>query len=296
MPDAVNDAWQVASIESCEQIPASPTMDLVRVSATSSVAATPEEAAPVLVLDDGYTVTRFTAMPAPPDDDGWLRCAFAVPDGLATLETAYGLELDGGLLIALPHPGPAVAPAGSAMPLNGGEPLDDLAPGALDAPEAFAVGAPDAVAPDEGPDAESPAGFARAPDGLDLGLLLAAAEATAELQAVRELHALEPGPSRAVSTFDPGGADARAAELEVWSGELERRLAEATTELDEVRAAATRDALELRALRTELASHRELESTSAPRELAPSERDAVGAAALADAHRRARSDLADHGA
>jgi hypothetical protein len=109
-------------------------------------------------------------------------------------------------------------------------------------------------------------------------------------------------------------ASARLAELEIWSGELERRLAEATTSLAKARATAELDDSELQSLRGELADAQaqlELLQEQAlgvssvparplpglPRErmaLSAAELDELRRAAVRDADRRAERDLVDH--
>jgi hypothetical protein len=109
-------------------------------------------------------------------------------------------------------------------------------------------------------------------------------------------------------------ASARLAELEIWSGELERRLAEATTSLAKAHATAELDDSELQSLRGELADAQaqlELLQEQAlgvssvparplpglPRErmaLSAAELDELRRAAVRDADRRAERDLVDH--
>ena len=135
-------------------------------------------------------------------------------------------------------------------------------------------------------------------------LFAAERDLTADLRAAQARG--EPGPSD----------DARLAELEVWSAELERRLTETTTELGEARLASERDDADLRRLHGELAEARaELElfqtrgidpapelaarplpgPPRAPLSLTPSDLDVIRRDAFLEAHRRADRDLADAG-
>ena len=238
----MSEAWRVASITAFEQVPVD-SGALLRVAAASSITARPADPRPELLADDGYGVWRFEALPAPPDTGGELRAGFSVPEEACAPDTVFSLALDDGNVIALP------SPAGSG-PLS-------FSPVAAPPAGAFAEAAPDTL----------------------LDLLLDAAEARAELAATRELTALRPARApRSAPTGDPAG---RLAELEIWSSELERRLAEATTALAETQA--------------ELEDHRRaaLVAGAEAGELTARERVLIESAALHEAQRRAERDLAD---
>ena len=167
-------------------------------------------------------------------------------------------------------------------------------------------------------------------------LHLQAAETSAELQALRDLVAAQDGDERLraaagerVETGQAGGgaeqsvesvqaergagaeheqAAARLSELEIWSAELERRLAETTTQLATALSAAASDESELRRLRGQLADAEARVELGQARIAALGERgadptmDGAGSqtklerlrrAAVADAHEQAERDLRD---
>jgi predicted nucleic acid-binding Zn-ribbon protein len=148
---AVSQAWTLARIHSFEQVPVTPTLGLLRVSAVTDMHAAPGDRRPTLLADDGLTVTRFSALAAPDDIGGTLRSAYSTPHEIVSPQTVFSLEFDDGLVIALPAP-TLVTPLDSQPTVDAGR---------------------------------SPA---PAPDWW--GLLLEAAQARAELRATLELSLL----------------------------------------------------------------------------------------------------------
>jgi hypothetical protein len=260
----------VASIKSFEQVPVATSIGLLRVSAQSAFRSRLDDLRPTLVADDGDTVSRFAAIPAPPDSGGILRAAFSVPVDVATPETVFSLEFEDGFVIALPDPTPGaarinrrVAPAPAAP-----DAADADADAGADEPTAAtspAPATPDLVA--EAPGTPEPSETPEAPDGEErrselqpkiaelteelaearrqvaelrdaadfgtrardtiLGMLSAAALASAELQATRDLAV----DAASVATVDDGAR----AELERRLAEAEQRYADAEAEHAETR-------------------------------------------------------------
>jgi hypothetical protein len=135
----MSDAWRVASIKSFEQVPVAASSGLLRVSAQSAFRSRPDDLRPTLVADDGSTVLRFAAIPAPGDSGGMLRAAYSVPADVATPETVFSLEFEDGFVIALPNPTPGqsrisrrVTPAPAPAPVESEPPEPTVA--AADAP------------------------------------------------------------------------------------------------------------------------------------------------------------------
>jgi hypothetical protein len=179
----VSQAWRVASIRSFEQVPVDVTRDLLRVAAVSHLPLGPEDRRPTLLADDGRTVSRFRALAAPPDTDGALRSAYSAPHEIVSPETVFSLEFRDGLILALPQPTP--------------------------------------LAPPTAPVAASPTPTEPTPDRSAVlsELLLAAAQARAELQATRDLAALTD-----VKATDP--------HADFMAGDAEARIAEASARAD----------------------------------------------------------------
>jgi DNA repair exonuclease SbcCD ATPase subunit len=112
----MSDAWRVASLKSFEHVPVGAAAGLLRVAAESASSLPVDGPRPTLVADDGQTVSRFVAIPAPPDTDSTLRAAYSVPVEAVTPETVFSLEFEDGFVIALPGPvqGPARVEAPAA--------------------------------------------------------------------------------------------------------------------------------------------------------------------------------------
>lgn len=170
---------------------------------------------PVLRVDRHGDAHRFAALPAPDDPRGSLRAAYSIPSGLITANSKFWLEHADGALTELPPP---VAGAGRSNA--------DLATDAEDPTEAPASRDRSAE-PGELPETE------RRSD-----LLAKLAEQSRELaRAERENRELR-------DTIR---------ELEVWRGELERRLTAISTELGIAKEAREADERELKRLREALA-------------------------------------------
>jgi predicted nucleic acid-binding Zn-ribbon protein len=259
MPSAVSDAWRVASINSFEQVPVATSIGLLRVSAQSAFRSRPDDLRPTLVADDGDTVSRFAAIPAPPDSGGILRAAFSVPVDLATPETVFSLEFEDGFVIALPDPTPGAARINRRVTAAPVAPTNTTAPAAADEPTASTLAAPaeppaapESSEPPEGEErrselqpkitelteelAETRRQVAELRDDSDfgarardtiLGMLSAAALAGAELQATRDLGVH----LASVATVDDGAS----AEFERRLAEAEQRYADAEAEHAETR-------------------------------------------------------------
>jgi hypothetical protein len=224
----VSDAWRSLKIKQFEHVAAAPSLALLRITGKASRRSGAAEERPALVADDGQNVTRFAALPSPPDDKGVLRAAYSVPAAVLTADTVFSLELKDGHVIALPAP---VARATAAPP------TPDIAPGP--GPSSATSAQADEALRQELADANR-----RAEDAL-----LEAAAARDEREALHQrAQELEAAVRERQAALD---------ELEVWRGELERRLASMSTELGD---ATTR----LRAAEQELALARgETEETEA---------------------------------
>ena len=331
---AVSQAWRVARIYTFEQVPVSPTTGLLRVGAVTDTHAVPGDPRPALLADDGLTVTRFAALPAPDDTGGTLRSAYSAPVEIVSAETVFSLEFEDGLVIALPAPTLLVALASAQPAADAGlspAPAPDwwdlFASLLLEAAQARAelratrelalLGAHGAQDPHaEYVAADVEARIAEAAERADSAMLELAAERDLH-EDLRDRYARVEAQLREPAAGAGGGTPgARLAELEVWSGELERRLTEATTALAEARTAAEHDDADLRRLHGELAETRtELElfqtqgidpasevpvrplpgAPRAPLSPAPSELDEIRRDAVREADRRADRDLADAG-
>ena len=366
----MSDAWRVASLKSFEQVSVGMATDLLRVAAESASSAL-SVPRPTLVADDGRAVSRFVALPAPPDAGPTLRAAYSVPVESVTSETVFSLELEDGFVIALPRPSggearlvPTPAEADIAPPtLAGEERRSELERKLAELSEDLAD------ARRELSELRADAELTRRTRSQLLRLRVESAQQGAELRAVRDLEALIPLDPRladaderlaearsrlteaqdeateAVARADAAArelaaerershelearvatleAEARGAaerlvqaeqhaedprleELEMWSGELERRLADTTTQLDEARTVSRHDEAELNRLRAELAEAQaggELPRSEAPDDTSPEDAGSTSATeapdlealtheALAEADRRAADDLAE---
>jgi hypothetical protein len=217
----VSDAWRSLKIKQFEQVAAGPDVALLRVTGKTARRreATPNER-PALVADDGQTVTRFAALSSPPDDRGVLRAAYSVPAAVVRPETVFSLELTDGHVIALPAP--AARAGGGAAP-----PPPPPVPASPPAPDPRAAEALHQELADANRRAED--------------ALLDAAAARDQRDALEHRNA----------ELQEALRDRQAAldELEVWRGELERRLASMSTELGDATArlrAAEEELVELR--------------------------------------------------
>jgi hypothetical protein len=197
-----------------EQVMAAPSMALLRVTGTSPHGPDARAERPALLADDGEDVSRFPALPSPPDAFGVLRAAYSVPAAVVTPQTVFSLELAGGYTIALPSPTPRPAAERSAPDAAAGL-REELADANRRAEEALLE---TAAARDQNEDLER--------RNSELG------------DSLREQRA----------TLD---------ELEIWRGELERRLASMSTELGDATARLREGEQELRRVRAGLADAEE---------------------------------------
>jgi hypothetical protein len=239
----MRDAWNSIRIREFEHILAAPTVALLRVSGKPPRRRSTAGPRPVLVANDGTTIRRFAAIPAPADDRGVLRAAYSVSSDLLAPGNTFSLELTDGSVVALPAPQPGVSRL-----------LPD----------------PGVGSPSEPPDTPEP------PDGTDerrSGLVSKLTELSARLaeseQARDELHQSVAPMSEASERVEHEVVEAREraaraeteakqsaaalAELETWRGELERRLTETIDELSETKIARAGDEGELLRLSGELA-------------------------------------------
>ena len=302
---------------------------------------------PTLVADDGHVVNHFAAIPSPPDRDDVLRAAYSVPARVVHREAVFSLELADGSVIALPDPWPGAArvdrQAVDAPPADlapaAAEPGAEVAPNERRSelqPKITELTGELAEVRHESRALRSTAAAARARTAHARArarhLHLQAAETSAELQALRDLAAAQDGDERlraaegervetgggAEQSVEPVQAErdveaeheqavARLSELEIWSAELERRLAETTTQLATALSAAASDESELRRLRGELAEaearvelgQARIAALGEPGGADPAMDDAgsqtklerLRRAAVADAHEQAERDL-----
>jgi septal ring factor EnvC (AmiA/AmiB activator) len=237
------DAWNAAKIREFEHVLAAPTVALLRVSAKPARRRSVVGPRPVLLADDGQAIRRFAAIPSPPDDRGVLRAAYSVSADLVAPNTAFSLELADGSILALPAPQPG---------------------------EARLAREPDVEASAESADTtERPGGSDERRSDLVSKLTELSARLAESEQARDELehsvpqlreagerteHELAEARERALrAEAEAEKAAAALQELDVWRGELERRLTETTDELSAVKHARTQEEDELRRLGGELA-------------------------------------------
>lgn len=198
---------------------------------------------PVLVTDDGWEIRRFAALPAPADARGALRAAYSVPREAFTPQTVFSLQLADGHVVSLPKPTPGTArlTSSTAGAEGAGAPSASGDDNRAAAPEREARAAAESLAARAQEEAQA------------LQRRVAALEAEAE--AIRRERQADPDAVRRVREAEEGRERARAElqELEVWCAELERRLADAATELGAAQAQMRQDAEELARLRQRLA-------------------------------------------
>jgi hypothetical protein len=223
----VSDPWRSLKIKQFEQVTAGPSVALMRITGKASWRgeATPDQR-PTLVADDGREVARFTPLSSPPDDRGVLRAAYSVPERLITAETVFSLELKDGHVIALPAPASRAGSRAAATP-----PPDVTTP------------PPPAPAPaaDEALRRELADANRRAEEAL-----LEAAAAHDQREELEQRNAdLAESLRERQAALD---------ELEVWCGELERRLASMSSELGDATARLRAAEEELEELRPEPAA------------------------------------------
>ena len=237
------DAWNSVKIREFEHVLAAPTVTLLRVSGKPPRRRSTAGPRPVLVANDGQTIRRFAAIPAPPDDRGVLRVAYSVSSDLLAPSTTFSLELTDGTIVALPAPQPGVSRLSP-------EPGSVVQSEAVDAPE-----------PPDGTDERRSGLVSKL---TELSARLAESEqARDELQqsvvpisaaSERIEHELLGARERAARAETEAKHSASALEeLETWRGELERRLTETIDELSEAKIARTQDEAELLRLGGELA-------------------------------------------
>jgi hypothetical protein len=237
------DAWNSAKIREFEYVLALPSVALLRVSAKPSRRRPTAGPRPVLVAKDGQTTRRFAATPAPPDDRGVLRAAYAVGSDLLAPDITFSLELADRSLLALPTPRRGAA---RLAPKSG-----------VDSPNA------------PGDDPELPIGADERRSGLVAKLTELSARLAESEQARQELERSVAPLSDASERLGNEllGARERAAraeteakqsaaareELDTWRGELERRITETTDQLSAATIARTQGDAELVRLGGELA-------------------------------------------
>jgi hypothetical protein len=210
-----------------EQVMAAPSMALLRVTGTAERRSGVPTERPTLLADDGQDVSRFPALSSPPDARGVLRAAYSVPASVIKPQTVFSLQLADGHVIALPtptpRPGAEQPPALPADPLGAERAADDRT-----GPEA------QAALREELADANR-----RAEDAL-----LEAAAARDETEVLERRNSeLADSLREQRATLD---------ELEIWRGELERRLASMSTELGDAKTRLREGEQELRRVRAEL--------------------------------------------
>jgi hypothetical protein len=223
-----------------EQVMTAPSMALLRLTGTAARRSGVPAERPTLLADDGQEVSRFPALPSPPDASGFLRAAYSVPAGVIKSQTVFSLQLADGHVIALPTPTPR---PGAEQPPT--DPVD-VEPGGDDRPALEAQ----ASLREELADANR-----RAEDAL-----LEAAAARDQNEALERRNS-ELGDSlrEQRATLD---------ELEIWRGELERRLASMSTELGDAKTRLREAQQELQRVRAELADAEE-RATLAEAQVAP---------------------------
>jgi hypothetical protein len=196
----VTDAWDPLAIGEFEYVTVSPSVMLLRVNGRSSRPRPHPDWRPTLVAEHADGPERFAALPSPPDAEGVLRAAYSVPATLMTANTRFWLELQDRETVELGVPAPGTQRR--AAPDAPGPPEDDTRAGE------------DAAGP-----AEHDTGTGEDPDQL---AALSAALAEARDRATQ----LQGENETLTATLE---------ELEIWRGELERRLADTTTELAQTR-------------------------------------------------------------
>lgn len=237
------DAWNAVKIRDFEHVLATPTVTLLRVSGKPPRRRSTVGPRPVLIADDGETIRRFAAIPAPPDDRGVLRAAYSVSSDLLAPSTTFSLELTNGSVVALPAPQPGISRQSPAP--------------SVDAQSEY----PQTPEPPEGTDERRSGLVAKL---TELSARLAESElARDELQrsvepisaaSERIEHELLGARERAARAETEAKQSASAlAELETWRGELERRLTQTIDELSEAKIARAQDEAELLRLGAELA-------------------------------------------
>ena len=206
---AVTDGWHSLAIGEFEHVAVGPSVVLLRVNGRSSRPRPSPDWRPTLVAEHGTGPERFDALPSPPDAEGVLRAAYSVPAALMTTDARFWLELDDGEIVELGAPAP-----GTPRRAAPDAPADDAA-------------APDATAEDDADASEddTEAGDGDTGAGEDAAQLATLSAALAE---ARDHATRVQGENETMATT--------LEELEIWRGELERRLADTTTELAETRA------------------------------------------------------------
>jgi hypothetical protein len=227
----VSDAWRSAKIKEFEHVMVGSAGGLLRISGKAPRRKSTLEPRPTLLADDGLVVRRFTPIPSPPDERGVVRAAYSASADVLKPDTVFSLELSDGYVISLP------ALTTAPQEGSGVQPPQDAS-----ASETARSGAEDDQ-PLE-PTAEL----------AELSTALAEAErATAEHKAARATAEARAASAERRATEVAAGLS----ELDIWRGELERRLADTTSELDAARTRLREDERELRDLRGRI---RQLES------------------------------------
>jgi chromosome segregation ATPase len=242
----VSDRPQSVQIKAFEQVEPVPGIALLRVLADQSRRRT-STSRPNLVIQDGDSTHRFAPLPAPEDARGVLRGAYSVPLDLLEHDVTFALEFQGGVPLILPRPttGSMRQPTRDGQPASGTSDSTGVQPDAdLDTEPRIDIY--QQLVQQSQALAESQ----RAATSRDRSQRRALGKLQSELEratdALRVLGLERDELSQQVSAADSAAAKAieratlaektdaesRAAleELETWRAELERRLAELTTE------------------------------------------------------------------
>jgi hypothetical protein len=123
IPRAVTDGWQSIKITSFEQVPASASTSLLRLSGKAARSRVASQR-PQLVLDSDGRRYRYAALPAPDDPRGTLQAAYSLPSALIGSESTFWLEHPDGSLTELPRPAAGQSRAGdTTAPRDGADAL-----------------------------------------------------------------------------------------------------------------------------------------------------------------------------
>lgn len=218
--DVMADPWKSMKLAEFEHVLVSASVALLRVSGKPSRRHSRSAPPPVLLADNGEKTNRFAALPSPVDERGVLRAAYSVDSDLIAPATVFSLELASGVVLSLPAPSPGAARI---------------------------IGEPDADPPADVEDGagQPPGGDERRSDPESKLTVLSARVAEAE-QA-------RGGVRQVAAEAEAQRATAALAELEIWRGELERRLTETTDQLSAAKATLAEDERVMGRLRGELA-------------------------------------------
>ncbi len=230
----MSDAWKAVKIGELEHVVTGPSVSLLRISAKAPRRGSLEPR-PTLLIDDGLQTHRFEPIKAPPEPRRLLRAAYAVPSALIGPDGEFWLEHKGGARTTLPKPKKSVARVIRREHGHDEPPADP--------------GVPQPAADSE---------LARARERITT-LERQLRNMTFERDDLsRQAVAIDDVAVKARERATQGEAacekaSATLSELEIWRGELERRLAETTSQLGVAKAAREADQRELVRLRSALA-------------------------------------------